>query len=162
MRYWPVQEKETLRFLVTQNLTGQEIAHSLSSQFNRVYTRSAVNGQINRMGLRNGRPVGQHKRKPPPKIKALVVVKTHDPDELKVQMHPCTIFELKTGRCHYPLWPHQLRARPDFKFCGGRAVNGSPYCRAHEQVVYNRSSRLPSGPFVTRKVPLKPAKSTTL
>lgn len=160
MRYWPTEEKEALRALVTENLTGEVIANRLSVQFNRVLTRSAVNGQINRMGLKNGRPVKQSKPKPKPKVKGPVGVPSQITIDDKIKMRPCTIFQLTENRCRYPLWPDHLRARPDYLFCGAK-VNSSPYCKQHERVVYNKAHRLPSVSLTTMYVAAKPPKSKT-
>lgn len=159
MIYWTDKEKEALRDLIAQGLTGEVISHQLSILFNRPITRSSCNGQAGRMGLKLGI---QRRAKPKPSPKHKVPsTAPQGPIDAKIKMRPCTIFQLRDTRCHYPLWPDHLRASPEYLFCGA-PVNHSPYCKEHERVVYNRSHRLPSVSLTTMNVPVKPAKSIIL
>lgn len=142
MNYWSTKEKEALRALVPLGLSGREIAIELSAQFGRPISRSSVNGQCGRLGIRVGDSKAEHRQEKPKPDKAKlkptppVLIKASPPPPPTIQMQPCTIFELTSDRCHYALWPNHLRARPDYLFCGAK-TNKSPYCEAHEKLVYS-------------------------
>lgn len=44
-----------------------------------------------------------------------------------------TIMDLRDSMCR---WPMGDPTTPDFRFCGGRAITGLPYCTQHAQVAY--------------------------
>ncbi len=44
-----------------------------------------------------------------------------------------TIMELREGMCRWPLGDP---TRPEFRYCGGNAVAGLPYCTYHAQIAY--------------------------
>jgi GcrA cell cycle regulator len=44
-----------------------------------------------------------------------------------------TIMELRESMCRWPLGDP---TKPDFRFCGGRAITGLPYCSHHAQIAY--------------------------
>ncbi len=44
-----------------------------------------------------------------------------------------TIMELRESMCR---WPMGDPTSPDFRFCGGRAITGLPYCTQHAQIAY--------------------------
>ncbi|HYF54834.1 MAG TPA: GcrA family cell cycle regulator [Salinarimonas sp.] len=44
-----------------------------------------------------------------------------------------TIMELRESMCRWPLGDP---TNPEFRFCGGRAITGLPYCPEHAQVAY--------------------------
>lgn len=142
MRYWINEEKLALCALVPTGLSGQEIAKQLSAQFGRPFTRSAINGQCGRLGIRVGDSRAENLNKPklerkrgPKKEAVKVVVKAAPPLPPTIEMKPCTIFDLTSSRCRYALWPDHLRAHPDYLYCGAK-THKSPYCEAHSRVVY--------------------------
>ena len=45
----------------------------------------------------------------------------------------CSILELNEATCR---WPIGEPGRPDFSFCGGRAISGLPYCGYHARIAY--------------------------
>lgn len=45
----------------------------------------------------------------------------------------CTILDLTDSKCH---WPIGDPGQPDFFFCGGKTLNGVPYCGYHTRVAY--------------------------
>lgn len=139
MRFWNEVQKSMLRYLASQGKSGSEIAQVLSNEFGYEITRSMVAGQANRLKVkltsRAARP--QKKR---------VRIMTQKTEDAKVSA-PCTIFELTRFKCHFPLWPHQSRAQPDFLFCGAKTAK--TYCTEHEKVVYR-------GQTTEKFVPVKP------
>ncbi|WP_342152553.1 GcrA family cell cycle regulator [Methylorubrum sp. SB2] len=44
-----------------------------------------------------------------------------------------TIMDLRESMCR---WPMGDPTKPDFRFCGGRAITGLPYCTQHAQIAY--------------------------
>ena len=44
-----------------------------------------------------------------------------------------TIMDLRDSMCR---WPMGDPTSPDFRFCGGRAITGLPYCTQHAQIAY--------------------------
>lgn len=61
-----------------------------------------------------------------------------------------TIMELRESMCR---WPMGDPTSPDFRFCGGRAITGLPYCTQHAQIAYQpaaerrRDRRVAGGGF---------------
>ena len=45
----------------------------------------------------------------------------------------CSILELSEDKCH---WPIGDPGTPDFFFCGGKTIEGLPYCGYHSRVAY--------------------------
>ncbi len=56
-----------------------------------------------------------------------------------------TLNELTSETCHWPIGDPQM---PDFFFCGGRALDGLPYCAHHSRIAY--------APQVERRRQLRP------
>ena len=44
-----------------------------------------------------------------------------------------TIMELRESTCRWPLGDPTT---PEFRYCGGRAISGLPYCVHHSQLAY--------------------------
>ncbi|CAO4177767.1 GcrA family cell cycle regulator [Methylorubrum populi] len=44
-----------------------------------------------------------------------------------------TIMDLRDSMCR---WPMGDPTSPEFRFCGGRAITGLPYCTTHAQIAY--------------------------
>ncbi len=143
MKLWTDAEKDSLRELIKQGISGDNIAKLLTVLFGREITRSAVGGAVSRLGAKliyRPRVTPKVKReKPVPKEAPVVDANTN-----------CTITELTRHRCRFPLWPDQYRAHPSFLYCGAR-TSEPPYCRAHGAVTYR--NREPPSSLVTTKVP---------
>ena len=45
----------------------------------------------------------------------------------------CTILELSESKCR---WPIGDPSSPDFFFCGGKTIEGLPYCGHHSRIAY--------------------------
>jgi GcrA cell cycle regulator len=45
----------------------------------------------------------------------------------------CSILELSDEKCH---WPIGDPGTPEFFFCGGKTIEGLPYCGYHSRVAY--------------------------
>ncbi len=65
----------------------------------------------------------------PPPVQPL---KAAEPVALAVSER-VTIMDLRESMCR---WPMGDPTSPDFRFCGGRAITGLPYCTHHAQIAY--------------------------
>jgi GcrA cell cycle regulator len=50
----------------------------------------------------------------------------------------CTILELGEGKCR---WPIGDPSAADFFFCGGKTIEGLPYCGYHARIAYQPVDR---------------------
>lgn len=138
-------------------LTSAQIRDGLNEKFKTKFSRNAVIGKINRLGLREkheashtarvknhpGRPMGRpraehraqvhaHKvgapqRQPNKEVGILLEELSHGPAAPPVGGIPYT--ELNNGNCHWPLG--SFEARPPYMYCGAPALTGCPYCATH-------------------------------
>lgn len=148
---WNDDAAEIVRKLVETKFTATEIAAELGAK-GYAYSRNAVIGKINRLGLKLFRAQGVvntpkikragddarrltqtlRKIKPGqnpsfgPEIKPLI--EPEGPSECAV-----SLLELTSENCHWPIGdPHH----PDFHFCGRSALEGRPYCAHHCRISY--------------------------
>ena len=156
---WSDERVERLKKLWSDGLSASQIAAELAGGV----TRNAVIGKVHRLGLSgrgktpsNAQPRPRKATRPPshpltlgggaarpnnpiakfmavrpePEIQAEPIVD----DEIMVPVSErVTIMELRETMCR---WPIGDPTKPDFGFCGGRAVTGLPYCAAHCRVAY--------------------------
>ncbi|MBV9076589.1 MAG: GcrA cell cycle regulator, partial [Methylobacteriaceae bacterium] len=134
-------------------LSASQIAATLGS-----VTRNAVIGKVHRLGLSGrGKNPGSATPKParpriiapagPLQVVAGIDLPAASPvaNDAPSQAPPLpapvaipessrvTILELRESMCRWPLGDP---AKPDFAFCGGRAVTGLPYCNHHCAIAY--------------------------
>lgn len=128
-------------------------------------SRNAVIGKIHRMGL-GERAKGQQRSGASPrrprntqvKGKSYIVVKPKTRSVAALALEPdtdpdmvldpaaiaefdnvipmtqrITLLELNASHCRWPIGDPQS---PDFAFCGGRALEGVPYCAGHTRIAY--------------------------
>lgn len=171
-KWWTEEEKKELTKLIAKGYTGSSAAKALQEMFPaRAYTRSMVGGQASRMGLRFASRAGASQervkrkvvRKTLPRIPKKVIKMTTPPKPIAVidPTKHCTILELNSSRCRYPMWHDASRATEHSLYCGG-AVTEKPYCEIHNNIVLRQPNREPFVPFIVRKLPANPEKSTTL
>lgn len=155
---WTDDRVETLKKLWESGLSASQIAAELGG-----CTRNAVIGKIHRMGL-SGRAKG-HKgpqvrkirsvrdrmvKRPPggfglksPLVMGNAALSFEPEPEAEfvdniIPMHQrLTLLELTDETCKWPVGDPQ---HADFHFCGGRAVNGMPYCAHHCRLAYQPAS----------------------
>jgi len=60
------------------------------------------------------------------------IVPERDPGVIPLGQR-CTILELTESKCK---WPIGDPSSPDFFFCGGRSIEGLPYCGYHARIAY--------------------------
>ena len=158
---WTDERVELLRRLWDDGLSASQIALQIGG-----VSRNAVIGKVHRLGLAGRvKPIGpapaQGRRKDGPEVEAeleaVAVVEeptlpeppaivahrpapnfplppnpTPEPVALAVSQR-VTIMDLRDSMCR---WPMGDPTSPDFRFCGGRAITGLPYCTQHAQVAY--------------------------
>ncbi|MEE7457892.1 GcrA cell cycle regulator [Methylorubrum populi] len=158
---WTDERVELLRRLWDDGLSASQIALQIGG-----VSRNAVIGKVHRLGLAGRvKPIGpssaQGRRKDGPEVEveleavALVEEPTLPEPPAIVAHRPApnfplppspapepvalavsqrvTIMDLRDSMCR---WPMGDPTSPDFRFCGGRAITGLPYCTQHAQVAY--------------------------
>ena len=154
---WTAERLELLNKLRGEGLSASQIAAELGGGV----TRSAVLGKCHRLGLARkastkvSSPRLQQASRPldPPATaesamepgpKPVTNTATHQPaEQLRGHSRPVeagplgskglTIMELREGTCRWPLGDPTT---PEFRYCGGGAVPGLPYCAHHAQIAY--------------------------
>ncbi|GJE53725.1 MULTISPECIES: GcrA family cell cycle regulator [Methylobacterium] len=157
---WTDERVESLRRLWEEGLSASQIAAQLGG-----VTRNAVIGKVHRLGLAGrvkpngaaGQVTGRKKpgleaeaavvlaeeptlpeppavisHRPAPNFPLVAPVAVAEPNGLAVSER-VTIMDLRESMCRWPLGDP---TSPDFRFCGGRAITGLPYCTAHAQIAY--------------------------
>ncbi|WP_232628634.1 GcrA family cell cycle regulator [Methylobacterium sp. Leaf118] len=158
---WTDERVELLRRLWDDGLSASQIALQIGG-----ISRNAVIGKVHRLGLAgrvkpigpapvNGRrrdedaaveieavlaaeeptlpePPAIVTHRPAPNFPLEPVPAPPQPVALAVSER-VTIMDLRDSMCR---WPMGDPTSPDFRFCGGRAITGLPYCTQHAQVAY--------------------------
>lgn len=104
-----------------------------TSPIRKVETRS-TKGQPRR---RYGIPKFLPNRAAKPKEKPVTAVSPVPEISIPLSQR-CSLLELDKTKCH---WPIGDPGAPDFRFCGGMAVDREPYCRGHMQIAYTPYAR---------------------
>lgn len=163
MPNWPDVRVDFLRELVNDaaKYSCSEMRNLLNNQFSCNYSRNAIIGKIDRLGLKsqsgmkNGVEPKTAKRvagstiKPSPlpagsvaskvlhKIKQVQKDREHpkpDPQPLRcdpVEPGRVTLLQLTKETCR---WPIGTPGAPDFCFCGNPPIQGRPYCSGHTRI----------------------------
>jgi GcrA cell cycle regulator len=150
---WTDDRVELLKRLWSEGLSASQIAGELGG-----ISRNSVIGKVHRLGL-SGRAKSPasavpRQRKPrahahmiriPRGVRGNTALAPMLAYETEVEPEPqlidnvvpinqrCSILELNDSKCH---WPIGDPSSADFFFCGGRAVEGLPYCGFHSRVAY--------------------------
>ncbi|MGL5166659.1 MAG: GcrA family cell cycle regulator [Afipia sp.] len=147
---WTDARVEALKKLWEAGLSASQIAAELG-----YVTRNGVIGKVHRLGLSGraknptsakprARRLVDHmvyvERRPSRVATALAQVVAVEPVsaplayENVVPLHQrVSLMELNEATCH---WPIGDPGTADFFFCGGKALNGMPYCAHHSRVAY--------------------------
>ncbi len=162
---WTTERVEQLKKLWADGLSASQIANELGN-----VTRNAVIGKVHRLGL-SGRAkspssAAPRPRKPRPHTHmmrvrpamrgntALAYVHELEADpepEMIENIIPmgqrCTLLELSDDKCR---WPIGDPGSSEFFFCGGKPMEGVPYCGYHSRLAYQ--------PVVDRRRDRRPAR----
>jgi GcrA cell cycle regulator len=153
---WTDDRVEQLKKLWEAGLSASQIAAELGN-----ITRNAVIGKVHRLGLsgrakspssaaprqRKARPAQHMMRISRPMSRgntalahAFEVEAEPDPiafDNVVPLSQRLSLLELTEATCH---WPIGDPGSSDFFFCGGKSLNGLPYCAHHSRVAYQPAS----------------------
>ncbi|HEY4773216.1 MAG TPA: GcrA family cell cycle regulator [Xanthobacteraceae bacterium] len=145
---WTEERVARLKQLWAEGLSASRIANELGG-----VTRNAVIGKVHRLGL-SGRAKAPSSAAPRPRkprahgmLRARPALRgntalAYDLDldaepDLTENVIPigqrCSLLELGEGKCR---WPIGDPGSPDFFFCGGKSVEGLPYCGYHARIAY--------------------------
>jgi GcrA cell cycle regulator len=149
---WTDERVEQLKKLWESGLSASQIAAELGN-----ITRNAVIGKVHRLGL-SGRAKSPSSSVPRPRkarpsqhmvrisrpmsrgntalAQAFETEPEHDPiayDNVVPMNQRKTLLELSEDTCH---WPVGDPSTSDFFFCGGKSLQGLPYCAHHSRVAY--------------------------
>jgi GcrA cell cycle regulator len=151
---WNDERVELLKKLWTDGLSASQIASELGG-----ITRNAVIGKVHRLGLsgraktpasavprpRKPRAPAHMMRVSRPALRGNTALAPVHSYELEVEPEPqlvenivpmgqrCTLLELSEDKCH---WPIGDPGSQEFFFCGGKTVDGLPYCGYHSRLAY--------------------------
>jgi GcrA cell cycle regulator len=153
---WTDERVDLLKKLWSEGFSASQIAAEMGG-----VTRNAVIGKVHRLGLsgrgktsssgtprpRKPRPVGVPTSAAPtlrgntvlapkiaPRPEAQPLPEVHLDEDVVVPMSErVTIMELREFMCR---WPMGDPTKPEFRFCGGRAIGGLPYCSHHARIAY--------------------------
>jgi GcrA cell cycle regulator len=151
---WTTNAVKWLKKLWADGLSASQIAAELGG-----VSRNSVIGKVHRLGLpgRPKRPAGTipRRRKPRSQGATIRIVRpavrgntalasthvfepAHAPEpEVIENIIPigqrCSTLELSEGKCR---WPIGDPSTPDFFFCGGKTIEGLPYCGYHARIAY--------------------------
>lgn len=150
--WWTDKRIEILKELWAQGLSGSAIAAELGE-----VTRNSVIGKVHRLGLAGRQKLTQPRVKPEPRVHrvqrfreitntgaavCLPLIRSGEgdpsvtPDWSRPGSHPCTLMDLTSETCRWPLWTD---ANPERLYCGADGAdmeNKRPYCPVHSQMAY--------------------------
>ena len=155
---WTEERVELLKKLWADGLSASQIAGQMGG-----VTRNAVIGKVHRLGLSgraktNAAPAQPRPRKVArapshplthrPAVHGNTALAAHlraapeaepepeiafDEDVVIPMSERVTIMELRDSMCR---WPMGDPTTPEFRFCGGKAITGLPYCPHHSRIAY--------------------------
>jgi GcrA cell cycle regulator len=148
---WTEERVALLTKLWADGLSASQIAAELGG-----ITRNAVIGKVHRLGL-SGRaksPSSSVPRPRKPRAPGMMrVPRAHirgntalaydyaaepEPELIEIPVEQRkTLLQLTEATCH---WPVGDPGSQDFFFCGGEALENSPYCSYHSRVAYQPAS----------------------
>ena len=155
---WSDDRVELLTKLWGEGLSASQIAAALGGGV----TRNAVIGKVHRLGLSGRAKPGAAAAVRPAKARPAAPAATQldagrisllarapeqpagptlvadarwgDDEQAEIpESQRVSIMELRESTCRWPLGDP---SKPDFSFCGGRAVTGLPYCGHHCRIAY--------------------------
>ena len=128
---WTPDRVKTLMALWAEGISTLEIGRRLG------VTKHSVVGKVHRLGLpKRQSPINSSTRTPR-------ASKSTEPVRIKPKAVPITadmvkMEDLTAGMCN---WPEGEPGHEDFRLCGQPAVEGKPYCAAHCDRAYVKTTR---------------------
>jgi GcrA cell cycle regulator len=119
---WTPERLELLRSLWYEGVTTAAIAKRLNVVTGSTFTKNAVVGKVQRIGL--------------------------TPRIMKVPSMRRNVFDFAGPAC---MWPIGHPPNDDFHFCGGSPVAGKPYCEHHMAKAYIRKHPGPEPPTAVQE-----------
>jgi len=160
---WSESDIADLKRMWDAGDTGRTIAEYIG------VSRSAVLGQVHRLGLKRAPDVNRRNRtlavvarnklpkqaikraaRPPqqpvslaPAMK-MAPLPAPRPKPLRIRpMGPVTLFELREGDCRWPTWKDgRITPMAEKIYCGQPALEGQSWCKAHCAVVYQPRDKI--------------------
>lgn len=100
-------------------------------------TRNVIAGRLRRLGLFIGRPAPKPKAPKPPKVAKskpiLVIAEPVYADHEIPQSQRRSVMELNRHTCKWPIGDPRSGG---FFFCGGKPLDGQPYCKQHSKAAF--------------------------
>lgn len=127
---WPKEIEERAIELRNDSQTSSEIAEILSREFGIKVTRNAVIGKLAR---RRYSLLGKRGRTPKPRSQSLMPIEPPPPSQHEPPPGGLPLTEALSFHCRFPVGGTSF---DEFRFCGGGAIPGSPYCLAHHRICY--------------------------
>ena len=149
-RTWTAECEKLLKTRWAEGKSATRIAAEIGG-----ISRNSVIGKVHRLGLSGRRKTPApsirkpgHPRPPPPKPNRTDVTPFKGPPKLPDLPLPvvelvapsesrCTLLDLTNSKCK---WPIGTVGDPDFHFCGGKSIEGLPYCGPHCRLAYQAGS----------------------
>ena len=120
-------------------MTFVEIASAMSTRFDIALTRNACIGKARRLGLATRdnipRAIIERRRIKRMKTKIDAPIPPVEAERAFESPEGLDIYQTRDGDCKWPLG--EMHALPPFRYCGGPAVLGRPYCSKHVRKAYN-------------------------
>lgn len=157
---WTVEKIADVKRLLAEGKSAAHIADIIGT------TKNAVVGKVHRLGDLVGELNGLFARQPgrrPKPGQRLIVYRTYaaveptrpryaptakakkvfKPKSKKLAPSRCTLMQLDTGTCRWPMWGEKANGK---KFYCGAEVEGTVYCEEHDHIAYRplRRSTVPS------------------
>ena len=145
---WSPEMENTLVEMVNQGATQSQILAVINPKFGKSYTRSAIAGKMNRMGLKsksglnfgaNGLSKPRAARTTPPRKRRLNIPAANFGRGV-------TLENLRDCQCRYPINSVDTDMR-GLRFCGQLADTSAAsrqersYCEAHASIITRRNDR---------------------
>ncbi len=136
---WTDERVDLLKKLWADGLSASQIARQLGD-----VTRNAVIGKVHRLGLSGrGSPARSERPRavtvPKPTVKPILIKPMIVEKPVVLENGEfATVTTLKENMCK---WPIGDPSSPNFRFCGHKAKEGSPYCEAHARMAYQPVDR---------------------
>ncbi len=137
---WTDERILTLSRLWKEGRSATEISVEMG-----IGTRNAVIGKLSRLGLMKGDRIRRNPIQRAPKAPRISTARIKvkpplaEPDGYVPGVIPpaanpiYSLFDLQESHCRFP---HGEPEQPGFHYCGGKRVDGRPYCGSHLRVAY--------------------------